>query len=453
MNTRSLTTAALLLGAGVLGASGCTETDLATVETSTSNTPISGGQTADRFNVTGSLQGTFFDAVTGQRLSGADLQLFVIIGTEYRTPDVFIRDRGSPLAGDFAFADLPLSMVAEGSPNIEYRVVAVKDGYQRFEGIMTLEPNTSMTPNNVPLDCCEGGSDGPSSGSSRNNEYALDTRYSFIRNIYMFPMGFTAPDLDIRVKYNGDAVPGATVLLQQEIDDNESTIWGGDDYRISPAPGLMPSLIAITDEGGLVTFDGDTLVLGGQYEAVVLPVTFRGISLAMNETNNDFTIGFPGNNVSREFHMSENEPGNSAGLHAIYASNRNSGHITGLTNPGVLTVVFNQPVALVAEAEFRAFLDNNVDASLTDEAGAGSVAASLSTDGLTLTLAPQFATAPTANDVNLMVEFFGGRVTHRDHDLGRAFNVFDAGQTDTTSIVFPDGTNIDTTVRVTGPQE
>ena len=128
------------------------------------------------------LQGTIFNAITGERIGGTDVAMYLQQGTLTRTPDVFYtgvkvnrRDDNTTmdLMGDYAFArNIPSAdILLEGGgeenfigddihPN-EYRITVIKDGFQRFEGII--------------------------------GNLALTGKDNVIKNIYLFPEDYLIP--------------------------------------------------------------------------------------------------------------------------------------------------------------------------------------------------------------------------------------------------------------------
>jgi hypothetical protein len=93
--------------------------------------------------------------------------------------------------------------------------------------------------------------------------------------------------------------------------------------------------------------------------------------------------------------MSDLVPGTSNGLYVVSASNTDPNLVV---SSGVLTIVFSRAVSFVDETNILATLSGGVNlAALNTTTSPDSTTnATLSADGLTLTLTPVFATAPTA---------------------------------------------------------
>lgn len=410
--------------------------------------------------VPGTLQGKVMDATTGKPITNTvnkpteDIQMYLVNGSQTMRPAKAIFDSNNNLAGEFAFDNIPVTRQpgtynesgAIAGANATYKVVVVKPGYQRFEAEFSFEGDAIKSP----------GSQDPS--------LVYDGRYLKIGNIYLYPEAATAADVAITVKSpTGKLVKGATVQLQQNATANiaiaeqqtkVATQDGNfanatDTNRLFPSKGLLPSLLnGTTDETGKITFKGSSLVLGGAYTPVVLPVVdgdSQQLSLAQGY---QFVVG---NAASVN-----NAPTISQTITANYAkaSNTNTGlYIASVTNntgadstktgtvdsTGTLTIKFNRPVvinnastantittvgtpAVVTNSVvygYSANLASSVTANaalayaiLTDTTTAARkpVATALSADGLTLTLTPNYVTLPAATEYDLTITYSAGNV-------------------------------------------
>jgi hypothetical protein len=380
------------------------------------------------FTKKGTLQGTIFDATTGARINDDSLDITLVQGTSYRSPNVLKKNESdTTFAGDYAFNDIPLSLAAGN--NITYRVVATTDGYQQFEGFFSPSVNATGVNNTV------------------------DDKYNFVRNVYLFPLGAQANDVIVNVTYNGEAVSGATVQLQPSTNNNDVTAIAGN--RLTAANGQLGSLSATTDDSGVATFAGTDLVLGGAYQIVVLPLVYQDAQLALT-TGAGIIIGQ--DNKAQSVAMNDLEPGTANGLYIVSNSNADANNIQ---SNGVLTITFSRPVTLIDEPLINAALGGTVRSAALDVSGAGtSVTGSLSTDGLVLTLTPNFTTSPVAfdgtngasaatptADISLTVTYSNVFVTIADgNDGGTPYNVF-------TQLVGSSGAAISGTVLMTGPED
>ncbi|MCK9419771.1 MAG: hypothetical protein M0R70_10375 [Nitrospirae bacterium] len=339
---------------------GCGKTD----NGSTTNSQL---PTQD-YNKTGTLQGKIMDAVTGGSIGNdadGELNIWLIQGTENRGADKLDRDINSPLCGEYAFSGIPVDI---NTGEITFKIVVVKSGYQRFEAnVSTIEAVVNFSGNND----------------------LLNTVINMIGNIYLFPLGTTAGDVSVYVyDPQGDVVPNATVLLQQDEANNTETAYTGN--RLIPAAGLYTSLTTTTNASGLATFSSADLVLGGGYRVSVEPINIGGMQLAAN-TPAAFIVGTA--STTRVVNMAVT---NNA-LYATAASNQAPGSVTA---SGVLTVTFNQPIILTTTGFNAAGLaSNNTNTNFDFQAV-------LSADGLTMTLTPNSAiTGTTADRAGSVVTF------------------------------------------------
>ena len=328
------------------------------------------------------LQGIIADAVTGARVGG-DIKMFLIQGPEVRGPSRLITGTSDPLMGEYAFTGVPVEYV---TGNNVWKVVAVKSGYQRFESEVTFTAST-VTAN------------------------VLDSAFSKIGNIYLFPTGVTAPDYTIITTYNGKPVPGATVQLDPISGSNGQTfINGGTGDTLTATNGYVASLALTTDATGKATFAGTLLALGAQYNMQVLPVAFKDpttstttIQLALNPAPGSAgppTIIVGLSNVLQPLALTALlSPSTGAPLYLVDASNRATGTIQ---SNGALIITFNTPVSLVNPNGFAAAFSAGTKADGTTPGTAQlnsvqPVNASLSADGLTLTLTPNYSGTPTGS--------------------------------------------------------
>lgn len=354
-----LRTAALL--ALALGAAACTTKE------NTNTTTIQPLPPND-FEKTYTLQGFVADATTGARLGGSDLQLFLVEGATVRTPSRLNSATNDPLLGEFAFSGIPADY---NTGNKRYKVVAVKPGYQRFEAEIVFTAVTGTV---------------------------LDSVYNVIGNIYMFPIGATAPSLRFTVTYNGKPVPNATVLLDPAPTASDPLFNTG--RALASATGYLASISTLTDATGVASFSGSNLALGAAYTAQVLPVTFTDsagttVQLARYDGATNYVVGLA--DVEQRIALSDLTYAN---LYVLSASNQPVGQ---LNATGALAITFSAPVTLRNETGFAATLAGGTGALATPP-----VVATLSPDGRTLTLTPSFATPLGATDRNVTITYGNG---------------------------------------------
>jgi hypothetical protein len=146
----------------------------------------------NKFDQTGTLQGTVYDATTGDRIGDETLEITMVLGSDYKSPKVLDTDAESAFIGDFAFEGLPVTLASQsgGEGNIgggncpgtaQYRIVASMDGYEPFEGYVCLA-----------VDLYDEGKGQDQDVPTENSVY------NFLGNIYLYPLGATAPDYGLR---------------------------------------------------------------------------------------------------------------------------------------------------------------------------------------------------------------------------------------------------------------
>ena len=333
------------------------------------------------------LQGTIMNAITGERIGGTDMEIYLIQGGTVRTPTTFNtgeklggffnrRDNSTTtLMGEYSFTDIPSETTfykdADKLPlpgedpdqenTREYKIVVSKPGFQEFNGIIEFDDEANV-----------------------------------VGNIYLFPIGFLAPDYTFTVVYNGKPVPNATVAFEPFAEDNY--IVTPTDHVIDPVSGYLPALKATTNAAGQVTFAGSKLALGASYEVKVAPVVFEGVQLSYQFWA---TIRIGQDDVSQIIELSDmcDTTGNNYCLQVVSISNSVDDQVDA---SGTLTIKFNRAVTLgvrpapvaPATAGFGATLAVLPSAAVWPAAPASEVNASLSSDGLTLTLTPAWTTPP-----------------------------------------------------------
>jgi len=339
---------------------GCDET------TSTSNQAVP----LQSFEETGTVQGTVFDALTGARIGDSSLKVTLVRGTTHASANVLKNSStDTTFLGDFAFDNVPVTIGGVAT----YRIVAEMTGYQTFEGYINLAIAVANLGTGV-----------------------IDEVYNFVRNIYMFPVGSYATAQTIYVYYDNEPVSGATVLFElQPTNAATTTVISGNDPQgiatVQPAAvGLNAALSGTTDATGMVTFDATDLVLGGTYTVNVLPITYEGVQLALTAGGANMVVG-TSPNVQIVNMLDEILAANNEGLYVVSATPQDPEDIL---SSGVLTITFNRAIEIVSEQSFTATLNGETTAALTGGDGDDTaVAATVSTDGLVLTLTPSFATA------------------------------------------------------------
>jgi len=410
-------------------------------------------------SVTGTLQGELIDATTGLPitldLTSKDTKdSFILIqGTNERAPNKLNTTSG--VAGEYAFTNIPVTAGwvngQPSSPTAEFKIVINKAGYQPFEAEFAFSGNYAVTSSGV----------------------MADAVYNKIGNIYLFPMGSTAADYPVTVKYNNKAVSGATVELVQLAGNNNAAISasiqagatnfglsdGFNSNRLLPSSGLYPVLTGTTDDKGVATFASAQLVLGGQYAVVVLPgkpSNANDANVPLLRTDGvTFTEGTAAVGqviVQKDGTVAANQ----AGLFVASASNQTAGV---LSADGSLTITFNRPVTLNNATSVGLGFDASVTrdnpsatASTVASLNANSqntrtVTATLASNGLSLVLTPSWFQTPASSDFDLQITYVDGTAT-----------VSPVGQPELTFGIFSqlklaDGSAVSGAVNINGPQQ
>lgn len=392
------------------------------------------------------LQGIVADAVTGARIGG-DLKMFLVQGPEVRGPSRLITGTTDPLLGEYAFTGIPVEYV--GGNNV-WKVVVVKSGYQRFESEVSFVASAVAT-------------------AAAANNALLDQAFSRIGNVYLFPIGVTAPDYAFIATYNGKPVPGATVQLDPISASNGGlVVTGGAGDTLIANNGYVASLAATTDANGKATFAGTLLALGARYNVQVLPVAFKepttGTTVQLGLFNSvDSFIDAGLSKVLQNIALNPLNVRTSAEpIYLVDASNRIGRQIQA---DGKLTITFNAPVTVVNPNGFTALYNPGIKADGTTPGTSQlnslqNVNALLSGDGLTLTLAPNFSATPTgstgtpqapaATDRAVVIQYREGTalVVPRDYPA-QTFSVVAPGTA--APLKFLDGTTDSGVVIISGP--
>lgn len=395
---------AILLMASLYGCGG---------DTNTSNSAVPDNY----FNKTATLQGTVFDGVTGAKITATSLKVTLVQGSSYRSASV--RTGTQSFAGDYSIGNIPISI----NDQTTYRLVVTATGYQDFESTIAFDADSGST---------------------------LDNNYNYVGDVQLFPAGVGANDVTVNVSYTGEPVVGATVMMTRSTLSVIGTVSGSGYFLVSnKTSGYLGNLSATTDSSGVATFSGADLVLGGSYSITVLPLQHEGVPVVQSSFPS-FTVGSSASSVVQNVSMSEIVPGSSNGLYVVSASNTDPNLVT---PSGVLTIVFSRPVSFVDETNILATLGGgiNLAALNTTTSPDSTTNATLSTDGLTLTLTPVFSTAPTAfngsngasADDALTVTYSNVYVRLQEaNDTGAIYSVF-------LTLVGPTGINPSATVLVT----
>jgi hypothetical protein len=314
-----------------------------------------------------------YDGVTGAAIPSAALAAGLVMYEDSDKVQPVVLD--TTLAGAAIFKDVPADY-AEG--NKVYPIFANVAGYQGFQGEVSFAVN----------------SDGAKA----------DDLFAQIGYIHLWPVGFHAPDYTFTALFNGKPVPNAAVRF---LTTSEST--GDGNYQqedvINPTfYGAIPALFGTTDANGNVTFAGANLMLGATYTAQVEPVVFEGVQLA-RYAGPAVIVGSAAD-IAQVLPLTAANPGaNPYGLYVKSISNSVDGQFD---VTGTLTIVFSRPVDLHATAPNQQFGVTMTNVVSPAAFAAIPVSATLSGDKLTLTLRPNWTTAPIGTDYGAYITYNSG---------------------------------------------
>jgi hypothetical protein len=323
-----------------------------------------------------------YDGVTGAPIPSDALATGLALYEDSDKVQPVVLD--TTLAGAVIFEDVPADYAAG---NKVYPILAGVAGYQPFQGEVTF----------ATADENEGDS---------LNTLPRDDLFAQVGYIQLWPVNFHAPDYTYTVVYNGKPVPNATVKFAP---GDESKGFGNNTKPnvITPTSSvLVPAHFDTTDANGNVTFAGANLILGAAYTVEVLPVVFEGVQLAASFAPG-VTVGSVGN-VTQVIELTTVDlvpGGNKYGLYVKSISNSVDGQLD-LT--GTLTIVFSRPVDLHATAPNQQFGVGMTNVVSPAAFATIPVSAALSTDKLTLTLKPNWTTAPIGTDYGAYITYNSG---------------------------------------------
>lgn len=315
------------------------------------------------------LQGTLYDAITNERLGGIlsgdtqDTQVYLMTGSFILKPYFFIGDTTDPLCGEYGIS------VPDIDTSDNCKFVILKDGYQRFE--------------------------------AGNLNMSEDRRC----DIYLFPVGFHAPDYTYQVvnATTRKPVADATIALQPVAPGNVIGVADASDDRLPASPGYLPSMTATTDANGFATFAGSTLPLGAAYRVAVAPLTSDGIQLGSFQ-GNPFIIGNA--DVTDIIPLPDLEPGNND--YGLYVTSISNSVADQYDSTGKLVITFNRAVTFTAGSDWPKGFNATHTSWNGVLNGTDPVTSTLSADGLTLTLTPNWAASPSSSELGTAITYENG---------------------------------------------
>lgn len=281
----------------------------------------------------------------------------------------------------------------EGVPvNTDVPVFAQFDGFDRFHGQTRIDTVASV------------------------QEDLIDTDPQVIGNIMVWPRGFQV-DYSVNVRASGRPVPDATVNCQANVGNNVFST-DGDDF-INPEATTSETIRATTGADGVALLSGAQLVNGASYNCEV----FRSDELAGRVVQSDFSFTAGVDEPSIGVDLNVSGPG--AVLYAVRTNNENSDALLGVS--ATLIVYLNTPAEIVpgtvdcqrATLSTSDFDADGQTASLAtdtvDNGASETTNASLSADGLVLTVALRALSTPfDTGDLGTSATFNGIFLRTRD---------------------------------------
>ena len=311
------------------------------------------------------------------------------------------KTNGIPADGCYRFEGVPTDTAIQ--------IFAQYTGYEKFQGQTTVT-TTAATTTDIP-----------------------DADPQVIANIQLFPVGFS---LDYHVLVTGtDAAPvqGVTVSCQHTDVDYLNT--AGTDF-VQPEFTTTAAISATTDSTGSATIPGASLVNGGSYHCYVVPTGAGAV-----DENDDFTFTAGSSDTQIQINV-----GNDVGL-ALYALSSNVDSTTALAgNATSLVITLNVPAEIVPGTQdcqtavltdpdtnhsgnTPPTLPTNVPNDTAGSVNPETMTASLSADGLTLTLNVKGLSGSfDPNDTGTSVSY-NGVFLRAKNDASEAKHFFSIGST------------------------
>lgn len=298
----------------------------------------------------------------------------------------------------------------------QYRISVNAEGYLPFEGTVSFQGVQADYTDSI-----------------------LDKEIYEIGNINLYPVGTTAADYKVTVTYDGKRVPNTEVIAElnsvtQFVQNSQATL-------ITATADNVTRITTTTDENGVATFAGSDLVLGGSYDLTVKPTSFNGVtvfdagSVSFNVGISDLETSLPLNSLSN---------GAAEGLYVVKTSNENT-NAEG-NGSGALKIEFSQSVTVVKEDDIAVTLAPGLKADgVTAGASALTATNPVTVTGSgtnTITLTPQFQTAPEAGDTGVTVTY--GNLLVKLAGVDKHISVFGFG-----GLTAPSGLPLSGVVKVT----
>lgn len=363
-------------------------------------------------NAKTTLSGVVRNAETNGVISDKSLEVKFFQGTSVRKAKLSRDD------GYYSVNKIPTNF----SNANQYRISVNAEGYLPFEGTVSFQGNQATYTSNI-----------------------LDKEIYEIGNINLFPVGTTAADYKVTVTYDGKRVPNTEVIAElnsvtQFVQNSQATLITAS-TTMNVAADNVTRITTTTDENGVATFAGSDLVLGGSYDLTVKPTSFNGVTV-FDAGSVDFNVGTSQLETSLPLNSLSN--GTAEGLYVVKTSNENT-NAEG-NGSGALTIEFSKVVTVVKPDGITANLAPGLEADGVT-AGASALTATdpvaITGSGTnTITLTPQFQTAPEAGDTGVTVTY--GSLLVKLAGVDKVFDVFVPGV-----LTAPSGLPLSGVVKVT----
>lgn len=350
----------------------------------------SNDQVTQEVDLEGTLQGCIYDGYTGARIGGKDLKVYLIQGTKQRKPSSLITDTNSVIKGEYAFSAIPVTSSEIISST--FKLVVDKPGYQQFESEFSFISDYDAKLLGSTLEELTGGNGSYLQGLTNTLQY--ESVMNKIGNVYLYPDSLTAQTIRVMPFAHGGFLAGVPVTLRRlsgfidpgsvsstvKTPSNDGSEGGNRDTRLYPSNGIYNVITKVTDENGYVEFTADELVLGASYRTTAGPAEVDGIKYVLT-TGMTFNAGYTTGSGAQEIVMDE-AVGDMPEV-TIEDEDLNEAN-------GNVVFTLNRPITLTT-ADIKGIKATVDDYDPTgDTLFIKSVAASVSSDGMTVSFVPTF---------------------------------------------------------------
>lgn len=330
--------------------------------------------------LTGTLQGAIYNAHSGTRIGGKDLEIYLIQGTSHREPTKIVTDTSSVLAGEYSFSKIPVTR--DDMLNSTFKLVVYKPGFQVFESefSFTAEYEYMLDTNNIKS------IDGEVYTEDLTNLLMHEAVINKIGNVFLYPEEREAQDVRIAAFHNGDFQAGLPVTLRRlsnweaitgtaTVGSPTDGLGAGRSTRLVNTVGRFDVLTAETDDDGIATFAAADLVLGASYQAIIGPGEVNDIRFVATK-GVIFEAGVITGTGLQEIVMNEAVgPMPAVEIEEVDFNDQN----------GVLILTLSRGVTIQNTKGLEATAN-----STGDDIEVTSITATISADGRTITITPKF---------------------------------------------------------------